>query len=60
MIVIFNSYLVNVGLVIEVVIVLYKIGVLLLIYDVEKFLRILCEEGYVWLIFNLYYNYMGY
>ena len=47
MIVTSNSYSSNVGLAIEVVTALYKAGVLLLIYDAEKLLRILREGDYV-------------
>jgi len=39
---------------------MYKAGVLLLIYDVEKFLRNLLKDGYVWLVPRSYHNYMGY
>lgn len=50
----------NVELAIEVTTALYKTGVLLLIHDAEKLLRILREEDYVRLIPNSYHNYMGY
>ena len=39
---------------------LYKAGAPLLIYDAEKFLRILLEEDYVRLVPDSYHNYMGY
>ena len=60
MIVTSNSYSSNVGLAIEVVTALYKAGVLLLIYDAEKLLRILREGDYVRLVPYSYHNYMGY
>ena len=47
-IVVSNSYSANAGLTIEVATALYKAGVPLLIYDAEKLLRILCEEGTVY------------
>lgn len=45
---------------IEVATALYKAGTPLLIYDVEKLLRILLEEDYVRLVPDSYHNYMGY
>ncbi len=59
-IVVSNSYSANVGLAIEVATALYKAGTPLLIYDAEKFLRILLEEDYVRLVPDSYHNYMGY
>ena len=59
-IVVSNSYSANAGLAIEVATGLYKAGSPLLIYDAEKLLRILLEEGYVRLVPNSYHNYMGY
>lgn len=59
-IVVSNSYSANAGLAIEVATALYKAGVLLLIYDAEKLLRILLEEDYVRLVPDSYHNYMGY
>ena len=47
-IVVSNSYSANAGLTIEVATALYKAGVPLLIYDAEKLLRILREEGTVY------------
>ena len=49
-IVVSNSYSANAGLAIEVATALYKAGAPLLIYDAEKFLRILLEEDYVRLV----------
>lgn len=60
MIVVSNSYSANVGLAIEVATALYKAGAPLLIYDAERFLRILREEDYVRLVPDSYHNYMGY
>ena len=60
MIVVSNSYSANAGLAIEVATALYKAGAPLLIYDTEKFLRILLEEDYVRLVPDSYHNYMGY
>lgn len=57
MIVTSNSYSSNVGLAIEVVTALYKAGVLLLIYDAEKLLRILREGDYVRLVPDSYHIY---
>lgn len=59
-IVVSNSYSANAGLAIEVATALYKAGAPLLIYDVEKLLRILLEEDYVRLVPDSYHNYMGY
>ena len=59
-IVVSNSYYANAGLAIEVATALYKTGAPLLIYDVEKLLRILLEEDYVRLVPDSYHNYMGY
>ena len=59
-IVVSNSYSANAGLAIEVATALYKAGAPLLIYDAEKLLRILLEEGYVRLVPDSYHNYMGY
>lgn len=59
-IIVSNSYSANAGLAIEVATALCKAGAPLLIYDVEKFLRILLEEDYVRLIPDSYHNYMGY
>ena len=39
---------------------LYKAGTPLLIYNAEKFLRILREENCVRLVPDSYHNYMGY
>lgn len=59
-IVVSNSYSANAGLAIEVATALYKAGAPLLIYDAEKFLRILLEEDYVRLVPDSYHNYMEY
>ena len=59
-IVVSNSYSANAGLAIEVATTLYKAGAPLLIYDAEKFLRILLEEDYVRLLPDSCHNYMGY
>lgn len=59
-IVVSNSYSSNVGLAIEVATALYKAGTPLLIYDAEKFLKILLEEDYVRLLPDSFHNYMGY
>ena len=59
-IVLSNSYSVNVELAIEVATALYKAGVPLMIYDAEKFLKILKEEDYVRLVPESFHNYMGY
>lgn len=59
-IIVSNSYSANTGLAIEVATTLYKAGAPLLIYDAEKFLRILLEEDYVRLVPDSYHNYMGY
>lgn len=59
-IVVSNSYSANAGLAIEVATGLYKAGAPLLIYDAEKFLRILLEEDYVRLVPDSYHNYMEY
>ena len=59
MIVVSNSYSANVGLAIEVATALYEAGVLLLIHDAEKLLRIIREEDYVRLVPDSYHNYMG-
>lgn len=59
-IVVSNSYSANVGLAIEVATALYKAGAPLLIYDAERFLRILWEEDYVRLVPSSFHNYMGY
>lgn len=59
-IVVSNSYSANAGLAIEVATALYKAGAPLLIYDAEKFLRILLEEDYVRLLPDSCHNYMGY
>lgn len=59
-IVVSNSYSANVELAIEVVTALYKAGVPLMIYDAEKFLKILKEEDYVRLVPESFHNYMGY
>ena len=59
-IIVSNSYSANAGLAIEVATALYKAGTPLLIYDAEKFLRILLEEDYVRLVPDSYHNYMGY
>lgn len=58
-IVVSNSYSANVELAIEVATALYKAGVPLMIYDAEKFLKIL-EEDYVRLVPESFHNYMGY
>ncbi len=59
-IVVSNSYSANVELAIEVATALYKAGVPLMIYDAEKFLKILKEEDYVRLVPDSFHNYMGY
>lgn len=59
-IVVSNSYSANVELAIEVTTALYKAGVPLMIYDAEKFLKILEEEDYVRLVPESFHNYMGY
>ena len=59
-IVVSNSYSANAGLAIEVATALYKAGAPLLIYDAEKFLRILLEEDSVRLVPSSFHNYMGY
>lgn len=59
-IVVSNSYSAKVELAIEVATALYKAGVPLMIYDAEKFLKILKEEDYVRLIPDSFHNYMGY
>lgn len=59
-IVVSNSYSSNVELAIEVATALYKAGVPLMIYDAEKFLKILKEEDYVRLVPESFHNYMGY
>lgn len=59
-IVVSNSYSANVELAIEVDTALYKAGVPLMIYDAEKFLKILKEEDYVRLVPESFHNYMGY
>lgn len=59
-IVVSNSYSAKVGLAIEVATALYKAGVPLMIYDAEKFLKILKEEDYVRLVPESFHNYMGY
>lgn len=59
-IVVSNSYSANIELAIEVATALYKAGVPLMIYDAEKFLKILEEEDYVRLVPESFYNYMGY
>lgn len=59
-IVVSNSYSAKVELSIEVATALYKAGVPLMIYDAEKFLKILEEEDYVRLIPESFHNYMGY
>ena len=59
-IVVSNSYSAKVELAIEVATALYKAGVPLMIYDAEKFLRILLEDDYVRLVPDSYHNYMGY
>lgn len=59
-IVISNSYSANVELAIEIATALYKAGVPLMIYDAEKFLKILKEEDYVRLVPESFHNYMGY
>lgn len=55
-----NSYSANVGSAIKVATALYKAGAPLLICDAEKFLRLLREEDYVWLVPGSFHNYMGY
>lgn len=60
MIVVSNSYSANVGLAIEVATALYKAGAPLLIYDAERFLRILREEDWIRLVPSSFHNYMGY
>lgn len=59
-IVVSNSYSANVELAIEVATALYKAGVPLMIYDAEKFLKILKGEDYVRLVPESFHNYMGY
>ena len=59
-IVVSNSYSANVELAIEIATALYKAGVPLMIYDAEKFLKILEEEDYVRLVPESFHNYMGY
>lgn len=59
-IVVSNSYSAKVELAIEVATALYKAGVPLMIYDAEKFLKILKEEDYVRLVPDSFHNYMGY
>lgn len=59
-IVISNSYSANVELAIEIATALYKAGVPLMIYNAEKFLKILKEEDYVRLVPESFHNYMGY
>lgn len=59
-IVVSNSYSANAGRAIEVATALYKAGAPLLIYDVEKLLKILLEDDYVRLVPDSYHNYMGY
>lgn len=59
-IVVSNSYSANVELAIEVATALCKAGVPLMIYDAEKFLKILKEEDYVRLVPESFHNYMGY
>lgn len=59
-IVVSNSYSAKVELAIEVATALYKAGVPLMIYDAEKFLKILKEEDYVRLVPESFHNYMGY
>lgn len=59
-IVLSNSYSANARLAIEVATALYKAGVPLMIYDAEKFLKILEEEDYVRLVPESFHNYMGY
>lgn len=59
-IVVSNSYSANVELAIEIATALYKAGVPLMIYDAEKFLKILKEEDYVRLVPESFHNYMGY
>lgn len=58
-IVVSNSYSAKVELAIEVATALYKAGVPLMIYDAEKFLKILKEEDYVRLVPESFHNYMG-
>ena len=58
-IVVSNSYSAKVELAIEVATALYKAGVPLMIYDAEKFLKILEEEDYVRLVPESFHNYMG-
>ena len=59
-IVVSNSYSANVELAIEIATALYKAGVPLMIYDAEKFLKILKEEDYVRLVPESFHNNMGY
>lgn len=59
-IVVSNSYSAKVELAIEVATALYKAGVPLMIYDAEKFLKILKEEDYVRLVPESFHNYIGY
>lgn len=59
-IVVSNSYSAKVELAIEVATALYKARVPLMIYDAEKFLKILKEEDYVRLVPESFHNYMGY
>lgn len=59
-IVVSNSCSAKVELAIEVATALYKAGVPLMIYDAEKFLKILKEEDYVRLVPESFHNYMGY
>ena len=59
-IVVSNSYSAKVELAIEVATALYKAGVPLMIYDAEKFLKILEEEDYVRLVPESFHNYMSY
>lgn len=59
-IVVSNSYSAKVELAIKVATALYKAGVPLMIYDAEKFLKILKEEDYVQLVPESFHNYMGY
>ena len=58
-IVVSNSYSAKVELAIEVATALYKAGVPLMIYDAEKFLKILKEEDYVRLVPESFHNYYG-
>ena len=59
-IVVSNSYSAKVELAIEVATALYKAGVPLMIYDAEKFLKILKEEDHVRLVPESFHNYMSY